>query len=279
MLSRIRGRLTYANVVATLALVFAMSGGALAASRYLITSTKQISPKVLSALKGKAGPAGVAGAAGAQGSPGAKGEPGAAGAPGKGEAGKEGAKGETGPEGKKGEKGAPGIPGENVSSTEFSGSKGTCKEGGSEFTAEGAITYACNGSPWTVGGTLPPGKTERGQWVLSSSATTAEEERWTGGISFLIPLTQSPAAHLIETGATLPSGCKGSAEAPIAEPGNLCVFETLSFNAIKPLLRDGREIFGGLEEKAGPDGALIRFESKTAGEMLSYGTWVVTEKE
>ena len=44
-----RGRLSYANVAMTLALVFAMSGGAYAASKYVITSTKQISPKVLKA--------------------------------------------------------------------------------------------------------------------------------------------------------------------------------------------------------------------------------------
>jgi hypothetical protein len=50
-----RIRFTYANVVATLALVLAMSGGALAASHYLITSTRQISPRVLKKLT--AGPA------------------------------------------------------------------------------------------------------------------------------------------------------------------------------------------------------------------------------
>jgi hypothetical protein len=33
-----------------------MSGGALAAKRYLINSTKQINPKVLKALKGNVGP-------------------------------------------------------------------------------------------------------------------------------------------------------------------------------------------------------------------------------
>jgi hypothetical protein len=42
-----RKHLTYANVAATLALVFAMSGGALAAKHYLVTKTSQISPKVL----------------------------------------------------------------------------------------------------------------------------------------------------------------------------------------------------------------------------------------
>jgi hypothetical protein len=43
-------RLSYANVTATLALVFSMSGGALAANHYLINSTKQINPRVLKAL-------------------------------------------------------------------------------------------------------------------------------------------------------------------------------------------------------------------------------------
>jgi hypothetical protein len=72
-------RLTYANVAATLALVFSMSGGALAANHYLITSTKQISPKVVKALKGKTGKAGVTGPKGAQGVPGAQGPQGSAG--------------------------------------------------------------------------------------------------------------------------------------------------------------------------------------------------------
>lgn len=56
-----------------------MSGGALAATHYLINSKKQINPKVLKQLKGNkgatgsAGPAGPAGAAGATGATGAPG--------------------------------------------------------------------------------------------------------------------------------------------------------------------------------------------------------------
>lgn len=84
----IRKRLTYANVVATLALVFAMSGGALAASKYLITSTKQISPKVIKSLKGKAGPRGKQGLAGPTGPAGKEGQ-----------AGKNGENGKEGPPG------------------------------------------------------------------------------------------------------------------------------------------------------------------------------------
>jgi hypothetical protein len=53
MLSRLRGQINASTVVATLALVFAMSGGAYAASQYLITSIKQIKPSVRAQLKGK----------------------------------------------------------------------------------------------------------------------------------------------------------------------------------------------------------------------------------
>jgi hypothetical protein len=93
-----RRHLSYANVTATLALVFAMSGGALAANHYLINSTKQISPKVLKTLKGNAGKTGPAGSPGSTGASGAQGPAGAA-----------GPKGETGTEGKTGPKGEPGL--------------------------------------------------------------------------------------------------------------------------------------------------------------------------
>ena len=66
----IRKHLSYANVVATLALVFAMSGGALAAQHYLVNSTKQINPKVLKKLRGRPGARGGFGATGPQGATG-----------------------------------------------------------------------------------------------------------------------------------------------------------------------------------------------------------------
>ncbi|HEU0249619.1 MAG TPA: hypothetical protein VFR48_02740 [Solirubrobacteraceae bacterium] len=72
----IKPKLSYANVVATLALVFAMTGSAVAAHHYLITSTKQISPKVISTLKGKAGKTGPIGPQGLPGKEGAVGKEG-----------------------------------------------------------------------------------------------------------------------------------------------------------------------------------------------------------
>ena len=66
----------YANI-ATLALVVATTGGTLAATHsYLLTSTKQISPKVLKDLKGRTGPAGSTGERGEAGEAGEAGKDG-----------------------------------------------------------------------------------------------------------------------------------------------------------------------------------------------------------
>jgi hypothetical protein len=46
-----RKHLSYANVVATFALLFAMSGGALAAKHYLLNSVSQINPRVVRELR------------------------------------------------------------------------------------------------------------------------------------------------------------------------------------------------------------------------------------
>jgi hypothetical protein len=62
--------------IAIAALFFSFAGTGLAASHYLITSTKQIKPSVLAALRGASGRAGATGATGA---PGTGGAPGATG--------------------------------------------------------------------------------------------------------------------------------------------------------------------------------------------------------
>jgi hypothetical protein len=79
MNSSVRRHLSYANVTATLALVFAMSGGALAAKHYLINSTGQINPKVLKKLRGRRGLPGITGIDGATGPSGPAGPSGAIG--------------------------------------------------------------------------------------------------------------------------------------------------------------------------------------------------------
>jgi hypothetical protein len=77
-------RLTYANVVSTLALILATGGSAVAAQHYILTSTKQIKPSVLRQLRGNNGARGAQGLQGPQGAAGAPGPQGLVGAAGPG---------------------------------------------------------------------------------------------------------------------------------------------------------------------------------------------------
>jgi hypothetical protein len=248
MFSRICKRFTYANVAMTLALVFAMSGGAYAAKHYLITNTKQISPKVLSALKGKAGHAGPQGAQG----------PGGPGGPG----GPQGPKGEVGATGKEG-LGKEGLPGKD-------GQPG--KDG-----AKGAP-----GEPWTPNNTLPAAATETGTWVVQTDHETQFD-----AISFPIKLAadltethvhvigvqegekESKVSKAIEL-----HECKGTFAVPGAGSGNLCVFVDphSEITAIAFILNQNTYQLGAATTGAVLGvGPVAKPEGKNA-----LGTWAVT---
>ncbi len=143
MLRKLRLHLSYANVAATLALVFAMGGSAVAATHYLITSSKQISPKVLKELK-KTGPAGTNGTEGKPGTPGSEGK--------QGPEGKEGPQGPRGVEGKQGSEGRPGAQGEkgNASLAAVTWNK-TIKTAGESAAKPNTVVLAEVG-PFTITG-------------------------------------------------------------------------------------------------------------------------------
>jgi collagen triple helix repeat protein len=256
MLSFVRRRMTFANVAMTLALVFAMSGGAFAAGKFLITSTKQISPKVLKSLRGKAGPAGAVGTQGPAGPTGPVGPQGPAGPAGaKGETGATGPQGSQGIQGSKGAAGAPGPQGPQ-------------------------------GEPWTAGGTLPKGKTEMGTWT-APVAELGGQETAKAAISLGIPLTaalvnesecgepgKEPCHIQVKpegydgtdnTGAEHEQ-CPGTVEEPKAHEGFLCVY-TKASAAITPNVR------GSFSSKAG---AVIYFENGFVAGVVAFGTWAVT---
>jgi hypothetical protein len=248
IVSRIRKRLTYTNIAMTLILVFVMSGGAYAASKYVITSTKQISPKVLKGLTGKPGKTGPGGAVGATGSTGLAGPAG--------QTGPAGAKGEVGAKGAQGEPGKPGEPGKD----------------GKE------------GSPWTAGGTLPVGSTETGEWTVRGTAT-AEGEFRTTAISFNIPLKEHPGSTtFVKAGDPTPAGCKGNAASPGAESGHLCVFEAEATGVLE-LVHKGGLTFTVVTNpegifNAGTTGGELVFETgvpaKAGDEVSAEGSWAVT---
>lgn len=273
MLLVVGRRFTYANVVVTVALVFAMSGGAYAAKRYLITSTKQISPKVLKSFQG------MAGKAGANGVPGA--------------AGPAGAVGLAGPQGPAGVKGENGLEGVSVSSTESKAKIGPCKEGGSEFKAASATTFACNGEKGKEGPAgpllekLPAGKTLRGAWATAGFGEAGFPNAGFGkaktGVSYDFPLSFEPNRHYIANGegagegkeaaAILSGECTGNKGTPGAAEGNLCVFG-----------EDEENIFAHSQtiSNKGTSEAMYGFAvgglSEGKGALEMDGTWAVTSK-
>jgi hypothetical protein len=250
-----RFRPTPSGVIATIALVLAMSGGAYAAKRYLITSTKQISPTVLKALKGVGGKTGATGAIGPAGPAGSVGPTGAAGS---GTAGPAGLAGPAGPQGKEGEKGA----------------KGT------------------TGSPWTAGGTLPAGATETGVWTLGEVPSTGVFVKTS--ISFSIPLAApitnaeecgeagKPACvvHVFKGTTMIPSGCEGtvvgaSVTGLKADAGNFCmwIMEKEGFNkGNAELLPEDPESEGSIG--VGTHGATVTAVSEEGAN--AQGIWAVT---
>ena len=158
-----RPRLSYANVVATLALVLALSGGAYAAGRYLINSTKQINPKVLKKLRGARGRTGPIGPVGPQGI-----------------AGQEGRRGETGKQGERG---------------------------------ESALSL------------LPGGKTESGDFAISTVAGEANGEPVSTAVTFTVPLSPPlekwEVVKIEENGKAVGAHCSGVGTAP---RGYLCIY-------------------------------------------------------
>lgn len=174
MLTRLRKQLGPAGlVVAIAALVLAMVGGAYAAKKYVITSTKQIKPSVLKQLKGATGPTGAQGPqgpAGPAGAPGAKGADGANGAPGPtGPTGAKGATGATGPagsgsDGATGPTGPTGLNGLNGSDGATGPTGATGPEGDGTTGATGATgpegpTGPSGGPPGPEGPTGEAGPT------------------------------------------------------------------------------------------------------------------------
>jgi hypothetical protein len=259
MFSALRKRihLSPATVIAGLALMFAMTGGAYAAKKYLITSTKQISPSVLASLKGKAGTAGPAGPAGPAGT-GSQGP--------QGPAGTKGADGSPGPQGSQGPAGAQGLQGKQ----------------GVIHPEETLPSGASETGTWTlaIGPTLPGlGELGIGTAAISFTIPLAEAQD-PGRVVYLPEAYGTPGFE----GAAKPE-CPGNAREAKAEPGFLCIYEQGSFKSIEvgpTVTRQEHE-----ENPTGPpiesttvtvesaDGVVIGTQSEEAN-GLAWGSWAVT---
>jgi Collagen triple helix repeat (20 copies) len=272
MLSPLRNRFGIPGVISVIALVFAMLGGAYAASN-------GGDGKATASAKGKPGPRGPRGKTGPAGPVGPAGPQGPAGA--NGAKGDTGAKGDKGDTGNAGAPGATGAAGKSVSVTEIPLEDVACDErGGAMVGKEGEPPIeVCNGkegSPWPAGGTLPPGASETGLWSVNAGLDSAAYEEFAlAPISFTIPLQASLTASktLFEGDAGFSEHCKvsPSGEEPGAESGYLCVY--LSESANLTFLGLSTPAFGS--SFATKYGALVTF-AVNENDAFAHGTWAVT---
>jgi hypothetical protein len=291
MLSTIRRHVNATTIVAIAALVFAMTGGALAVTGHragdgsgvqatrsagggqgariatAVAAKSKAKPKVKAGPRGPAGPAGKNGANGAPGATGPAGPTGPTGA--------------SGPQGVAGNAGKNGTDGQSVASKTVAAKEAACGgAGGSEFTSASGTTLACNGSPWTAGGTLPSGATETG--VVSIAVIPTPQGIVRTSISFTVPLKAGVTAQLIgpeegegEANEKVPAGCKGNATEPKAEAGNLCVFMSSELNVSAGGILTPE---AGEPELTGKTGGVLElFATDPTAGLSATGTWAVTE--
>ena len=280
MFSTLRTRFGIPGVISVMALVFAMLGGAYAASnssdggKATASAKAKKGPRGPRGPKGDTGPAGPAGPAGPQGPAGAKGDTGAAGS--------------------NGSNGSAGAAGQSVKA-ETEPPFGNCGDvEGVKLTSSSGVNYVCNGvdgangtqgpkgDPWTAGGTLPAGATETGRF--SAVGRPDETEGRLVSVSFPIPLAaplDGTHVHFVpisQQGGAV-AVCPGSAENPKAASGHLCVYEETTpapdegfestFEVILNSLLQG-------EPGANVAGAILVYKVTSAPVSFIAGTWAVT---
>jgi collagen triple helix repeat protein len=273
MFSTLRTRFGIPGVISVIALVFAMFGGAYAASNSSgggkATASKAKVKRGPRGPKGAAGPAGPAGPAGLPGAVGPAGPKGAT-----------GAMGEPGTDGV----GTPGADGKSVTATEIAtGEPTACDEqGGVELEVEesGEPHEICNGKagePWAVGG-LPKGATETGVWTFNANESTVNEEgKIILPISFSVPLraaiTEATKVHYVGSSGSGPGGpCQGTAAEPTAPEGQLCVYQQIMEHATFLHIV---ELEFENNEHASRAGAFLAFK-EVGNEAWGIGSWAVT---
>jgi Collagen triple helix repeat (20 copies) len=263
MLSPLRNRFGIPGAISVIALVFAMIGGAYAASNDSgggkASASAQKGPRGPRGPRGKPGPAGPTGPAGPQGPAGAKGDTGAAGS-----------------------NGSNGTNGTSV--TGVPATVGECPAGGVKYTSASGSNAVCNGEDGEDGETgftetLPPEETETGTWGVRTSSAPANA---LAPISFPVPV--EPAPEFVYVGPEedkTGEGCPGlsASNTPIAAPGKLCVYAGFELNGSFTANFSTEEVEPGVRAVAGgvvsPAGTVAQFSCPEFTCVIE-GVWAVT---
>ncbi len=289
MFSRFRDHFGAASlIVAVVALIAALTGGAFAATggagdSKAVASAKGKGKPGPRGKQGVAGPQGPAGPAGPAGSGGAKGDTGAAGANGPaGPTGPAGAAGKTVLHGVGAPTGGIGTVGDfyiNTTTDEIFGPKVGVGTWGSGTALKG--DPGANGSPWVVG-TAPQGVTLKGTWSIQQYTAAGAGDVIPTPISTGVPInTLSGFFVVLKQGENLPG--QSSEEREEAEgfcPGNaenaLPPAPTASFISTCVYIQEATNLVGlaGSSLLNGSGGGIVApFQSFAAGETKGYGSW------
>lgn len=162
-------------------------------------------------------------------------------------AGKDGAQGPAGPQGPKGDAGA-------------KGDTGPAGEPGSD--GQNGEPGACSAADPVC--TLPSGATLQGRWAAGGAPLNVAF----ASISFGLALEEAPEAKLVKVAGEHETECPGTADAPDAAPGFLCVYVKTAFpNAVF--------VFEGGEAEVFADGVTFAIQEGN-GLAVANGSWAVT---
>jgi hypothetical protein len=129
--------------------------------------------------------------------------------------------------------------------------------------------------------TLPAGKSETGVFGLYGHGEENDGvEIASGDITFVYPLATAPSVKLVQFGtASSPPECPGTAAAPTAAAGWLCVYENREQNERSGRYPQVMAPGSGSYPSAGRFGATLALLGQAAGTdwfFWSEGTWAVT---
>jgi hypothetical protein len=169
----------------------------------------------------------------------------------------------------KGNRGAKGHAGARGAT----GANGASGPTGAAGAAGAQGPQGVQGVPGAFTDVLPSGKTLRGTFAVRGTAAAPGEES-IGPISFGFSLASAPTTHYINFGVAPPAECPGTAAAPQAKPGNLCVYEAGA--PVNSTTRGEFDAVGGLNDGAAAFGAAVFTDATATGAYRIRGTWAVT---
>jgi hypothetical protein len=181
-------------------------------------------------------------------------------------------RGPRGPRGKRGLRGLRGLRGP-VGAAGATGPAGPAGPAGAAGATGPAGATGATGPAGPITGTLPSGVTLRGVYNFGDVAASGND-LLTDSIPFGLALTSDPTPHFVATGTAAPAECPGTAGAPAAAAGHLCIFEAAKGNVEgSPNVLNPATNTAGAASRFGFGMSLF---ADAAGFYFSRGSWAVT---